>query len=97
MACVVDQRKSFGGFGQNVLVFRVDQTDHSATNIEAEGGELGKSSQGGVARGQRAEAFAGKSVDGKVVDMGEILDMRGDIGRGALGVQPRLVESVSEA
>lgn len=97
MACVVDQGKSPGGFGENVLVFRVNQTDHGATNIEAEGGELGKGSQGGVARGQRAEAFVGKSVDGKVVDVSEILDMRDDIGRGALGVQPRLVESVAEA
>jgi hypothetical protein len=94
MSSVVDQRKSPRGFRQDVLVFGVEETNHSTANIEAEGGELGKGSQGGVARGQRAEALFGQGVDGKVVDGSEVLDMVDDICCSALSIEPRLVESM---
>lgn len=94
MSRVVDQGKSSCGLGQDVLVFGVNETDHGTADIQTEGGELSKGSQGGVARGQRAEALFGKGVDCKVVDGGEVLNVLCYVCRSALSVEPGLVEAM---
>ena len=50
------QRDRLGGLGEDVLAVRVDQRDHAAAHIEAEGGELGEGRQALVARGLRLVA-----------------------------------------
>src|SRR5690242_7010147 len=79
-----EQRDGLGGFGEDVLAVRVDQRDHAAADVEAQGSELGKGSQALVARGHRTEA---RFAEARLSEANGAVDE-------ALGVEPWAVVSV---